>query len=240
MSQEKIIVFPEIGQVRLVKNSRFRRLSIRMAPAKGIWVNIPPGFTFADGETLLDEHRDWILKNRSKIQQKEAQRTIFSPENEFRTKYHSLQICAHKKQALQASLKDGILRINYPDSLSVEAERVQDFIRKSLVETLRREAQYYLPHRVQELAKEFGFQHGKVSVRNAKTRWGSCSHDNRISLNIHLIRMPSHLIDYVILHELCHTIEKNHSSNFWDLMKKVCPQVQAFRKEMKRYSPTIF
>ncbi len=75
-----------------------------------------------------------------------------------------------------------------------------------------------MPHRVQHLSDLHGFTYGKLSFRNQKTRWGSCSFHNNISLNIQLMRLPLHLIDYVIIHELCHTVHKNHSAKFWQLV----------------------
>ncbi len=91
------------------------------------------------------------------------------------------------------------------------------------------------------LAKKWGFRYNKVSVRKAKTRWGSCSTNGNISLNIHLIRLPKILIDYVILHELCHTIEHNHSEKFWVLMDRVTDnKSKMYREQMKEYSTEIY
>ena len=75
-----------------------------------------------------------------------------------------------------------------------------------------------LINRINELADKYGFIFNKVSVRNQKTRWGSCSKNNNISLNIQLMRLSNSLIDYVILHELVHTVVKNHSILFWNTL----------------------
>ena len=76
----------------------------------------------------------------------------------------------------------------------------------------------FLINRINELADKYGFIFNKVSIRNQKTRWGSCSKNNNISLNIQLMRLSNSLIDYVILHELVHTIVKNHSILFWNTL----------------------
>ena len=101
------------------------------------------------------------------------------------------------------------------------------------IEALRKEAKKILPVRLEELAKKHGFKYGKVAIRNAKTRWGSCSYRNNINLNLHLARLDDDLIDYVILHELCHTIEKNHSARFWALLHKHLPNATELRKRLK-------
>lgn len=101
------------------------------------------------------------------------------------------------------------------------------------IEALRKEAKKILPVRLEELAKKHGFKYNKVAIKNAKTRWGSCSYRDNINLNLHLARLDNDLIDYVILHELCHTIEKNHSARFWALLHKHLPNATELRKRLK-------
>ena len=101
------------------------------------------------------------------------------------------------------------------------------------IEALRKEAKKILPQRLEELAKKHGFKYNKVAIRNAKTRWGSCSYRNNINLNLHLARLDGDLIDYVILHELCHTVEKNHGAKFWALLHKHMPNATELRKKLK-------
>lgn len=107
------------------------------------------------------------------------------------------------------------------------------------IKQIRKKAKEYLPVRVEFLAQKYGFRYNKLSFRNQKTRWGSCSSDNNISLNIALVTMPARLIDYVILHELTHTIEKNHSKNFWQKLGQVCPDYKTLRKELHSYTPYL-
>ncbi|MFI3289634.1 MAG: YgjP-like metallopeptidase domain-containing protein [Rikenellaceae bacterium] len=81
-------------------------------------------------------------------------------------------------------------------------------------------AMSYLPDRTAALAKQFGFKYGCVSIRATRSKWGSCSGDNRISLTIFLMKLPRELIDFVIIHELCHTIHHNHSKEFHELVNR--------------------
>ena len=97
-------------------------------------------------------------------------------------------------------------------------------------------AKEFLEGRVRELADKFEFVYNKVTIRNQKTRWGSCSGKNNINLNMQLMNIPNHLIDYVILHELVHTKVKNHSPLFWGSLDKYVGNAKAIDKELKQYS----
>jgi predicted metal-dependent hydrolase len=89
--------------------------------------------------------------------------------------------------------------------------------------------------RLTELARQYGFTYNKVSIRNQRTRWGSCSAKNNISLNIKLVALPSKLFDYVILHELVHTRIHNHSRRFWKELDKYVENGKAKDKQLIEY-----
>jgi len=103
------------------------------------------------------------------------------------------------------------------------------------IEILRFKAKSYLPFRVQELAEQYDFKYNRVFIKNLKTRWGSCSYKNNINLNLHLMRLPDKLVDYVILHELAHTKEKNHGKGFYSLMDMLVSDVSTLECELKKH-----
>lgn len=100
---------------------------------------------------------------------------------------------------------------------------------------LRELAKSYLPHRTMELAHELGFSYNRVTCRHQKSRWGSCNHSNNISLNIELMRLPPELRDYIIVHELTHTVHKHHQDAFWDHLERVLPGASKSDKHMKQW-----
>ena len=104
-----------------------------------------------------------------------------------------------------------------------------------LPEIDREDAREVLCRRLTELATEHDFEYAKVSIRKQKTRWGSCSSQNNISLNQSLLHLPDDLIDYVLLHELTHTRVKDHSPSFWDELEKVCPSAKEKRRLLKTH-----
>jgi len=101
---------------------------------------------------------------------------------------------------------------------------------------LRRKAQAVLPARLAKLAELHGFQYSGVKIRKSRSRWGSCSTKKAINLSLYLMLLPEHLIDYVLLHELCHTVRMNHSPAFWALLDR-CTQNKAkeLRREIRKY-----
>jgi hypothetical protein len=99
----------------------------------------------------------------------------------------------------------------------------------------RKAAAVALKDRTSELAARFNFSYRRVSVRAQRTRWGSCSRDNNINLNIQLMRLPDDLRDYVILHELTHTKVKNHSREFWGMLDQFVPGAKAFDRRLRSY-----
>ena len=89
--------------------------------------------------------------------------------------------------------------------------------------------------RLNELAQRYGFCCNRIFIKNQKSRWGSCSVKNNINLNMKLITLPAELMDYVILHELVHTMVKNHGKKFWAELDKLVGNAKAKDKELRKY-----
>ena len=216
-------------------------MRITMKPFHPVNVSIPNGTSLASAKNFALENKEWILKNLSKMVSEEDKRTLFTPYTKFHTKFREvklLPILTHN--GFELDLKQKTVIIRYNENADVNDINFQNTIRKGIEETLRAEAKQYLPGRVHELANINNLKVNKVSVRKAKTRWGSCSSQNNISLNIHLMRLPDELIDYVLLHELAHTKEKNHSKYFWSFLESICDNALIKNRELKNYSPLIW
>ena len=98
-----------------------------------------------------------------------------------------------------------------------------------------RKARRRLVKRLDELCRQYGYAYNRVTVRKQKTRWGSCSAKNNISLNLQLVRLPADLMDYVILHELVHTQIKNHSQAFWDRLDQLVGEAKKLDRQLNQY-----
>lgn len=116
------------------------------------------------------------------------------------------------------------------------AQPAQPKLSSKEIERLRSQAKEYLPRRVAEIASQLGFRYGRVTIRAARSKWGCCTSQGNLSLSLFLMLIPRHLQDYVIVHELCHTVHHNHSAQFHALVDK-CLQgkEKEYIKELRGY-----
>lgn len=107
------------------------------------------------------------------------------------------------------------------------------------LERLAEEAAAYLPLRVRYYAEKMSVSYGRITIRNQRTRWGSCSRKGNLNFNCLLMLMPEDVIDYVVVHELCHRIEMNHSKRFWDQVARVLPDYRSQKDWLRQNGETV-
>jgi len=135
-----------------------------------------------------------------------------------------------------ARSKSQWIKIHLPKLKAIEHEaaRRQNDSASSHID--RKVGRQILVQRQNELSEKYQLPYNRVFVKNQKTRWGSCSNKKNINLNINLVTLPEELMDYAIVHELVHTKILNHSSQFWDLLKKFMKNAKALDRELGKYS----
>jgi predicted metal-dependent hydrolase len=239
-NNHKIIYCKEIGEIKLIKNPRARRLSIKVKPFDGVIVSIPTRGSYKEAEEFVKHKTEWIIQSLRKIEKFEDKLTVFDEKTPFQTKKHHLIIEKWDKEYISVRVLNWKIMVKYPENVIVRDEQIQQMIRKGIERALLIEASEFLPLHVKNIAAKLGFKYKSLTIKNGKSRWGSCSHDNRINLNLHLMRLPNELIDYVIIHELCHTIQKNHGPKFWGLMEQVFPKSIVLNKELKKYQTKVY
>lgn len=230
-----------IGEVTFVKSKRAKNIGISIKPFSGVKVTVPYLVSHKAALKVLLSKQDWIRKHLPKMEAVEAKKQVFNEQTDFNTGKHQLKIQGWDKDAYRVTIGNGVVLFRYPKNEDVYSDDIQTRIRKALEKTWKLEAEEYFPQQMDYLAQKYGFKYKSLVIKNTKSKWGSCSHDNHILLSLHLMRVPKHLQNYVMIHELCHTIEKNHQPPFWKLMDKVTNgRAKQLDKEMKSYSTRVY
>ena len=213
---EKTIDGKELGPIVVRKNLRAKYYSLRVVEGK-IIATIPKNGTESGILSLIESERERLRTILAKSQK----RPVLNEDCQIKTNTFSLHISRSQRTNIYISLKEKKLHIVCPEETDFDDERIQQQLWSIFTKVVRIEAVRILPSRLAILASQHGFHYTGVTIRNTKTRWGSCSSKKRINLSSSLMQLPDHLIDYVLLHELCHTVEMNHSEQFWSLLNSV-------------------
>jgi predicted metal-dependent hydrolase len=213
--------------VSQIIRSRRRTIALIITPDARLVVRAPMRTSLAEIESLVERKRTWITKKIAQVEKKQNIQKL----NPFRNgesfwlkgNQYLLNITPEERSIL---LKDNTLY--FPERYLNNPER-------ALIHWYAREALHHISDRVEYYANRYGFRHTGITISGARRRWGSCSHVNRLCFSWRLIRLPEPVIDYVVVHELCHTVEKNHSRAFWKKVEAVMPDYKARRALLKEY-----
>lgn len=222
----------EFGEIHISRTARGRYIRISVAPNGRLRASAPKLATVGSIKRMVARSRDDI---RRMVQ--EAAPDITYQDGDRIGKSHSLIV--QTGATLQIKRSKLQLIATLPNDLSIEEPAVQRLIRDEVKKALKKEASHYLPRRLAVLADTMDCSYSKVRFSHASTRWGSCSSNGTISLNIALMKLPFELIDYVLIHELSHTHHMNHSDTFWRMVGEFDEDYLTHKRELKKHTPTI-
>jgi predicted metal-dependent hydrolase len=239
---EKTIQVSGIGAVKLVRKARSTRLRIAVKSTGEVLVTIPWLFSFSRGESFLDEKKSWIIKTKLKLEKRGLTRIPLQPGDLFSTRNHKYLLLPGNTERVKVHMQteEKTVVIRYPETVSLQNTEIQGKIKLALEGVLRYEAKRYLPARTRELANQLGYTFKAVTIKNNKTNWGSCSSLKNINLNLHLMRLPDRLIDYILVHELVHTQIPNHGPTFKEQLKRHFHDSAELDKSIKKFRPELF
>lgn len=222
----------EFGEIAIHRIKTARHIKIGLHVNGQLRATMPPRTPKILLRKLVDDSRPSIRT----LLEKNTSKRLYQHGDAI-GKTHSLLVT--KGSQFTVKRQGNTIVVTAPAVDDISHPRVQQAIRKEVIKALRKEAKAYLPQRLALLAKRLDCSYEKVRLSHASTRWGSCSSSGTISLNIALMKLPFSLIDYVIIHELCHTKELNHSDRFWRLVEQADPEYKKHVAIMKTHSPTI-
>ncbi|MGE5309464.1 MAG: M48 family metallopeptidase [Sphaerimonospora mesophila] len=225
----KTIHDEEFGDIH-VKRTKGATISVRPKPDGTLVAHLPYFVPVREIQRLINANRDQLRATRRKTS---AGKTYQN--GDLIGKSHHLRIHTGPRESVKLHDLDAVVTIRLDASAAQASQLVKDGVAKAL----RKEAKAYLPRRLAYLSMQTSLRYDRVRFTHAKSRWGSCSSNGTISLNIMLMTLPNELIDYVLLHELTHTKHMNHSPAFWRQLEQICPDAKGKRRLIKRYSPYL-
>jgi predicted metal-dependent hydrolase len=217
---------------RLRKSERARRVRLRVTVEHGLEVVIPARFDAARVPALLQQRRRWI---HAALERAEATRALLGYTGAWKLPAAIVLPALGRTWRMAASPAETAVRVRaHGDELRVTgAIHDEPACRAALTRWLVCQARQHLSVRLQVLSDRLQLPYRRVSVRRQRTRWGSCSPTKSISLNARLLFLAPALVDYVLVHELCHLKEMNHSRRFWAMVERHVPDCRALDKALR-------
>lgn len=224
----KVVQFKQIGPVNFNKNRRSKNIKIRVKPDQSVHVSFPFFVSTIEVSQFVIKSIDWITDQQQKFETKKSKIEA----GQFQTKLHSVTVTKGTENKTKVNFNEIEIRLADFDS-----DSSRSYLENVMVGIYRYEARKILPARLTELAQNHGFQFNKLTIRNNKRNWGSCSARNNISLNLQMMKLPDELIDYVLLHELVHTRIKNHGPLFWAKLDELTNfRARELSKQVRKFS----
>jgi len=211
----------------LVRNLRARRYVLRLRPDGSARVTIPRGGSAAGARSFAERQTAWLDRQLHRLATRSTQPKEWLVGTEILFRGELVKI----EQGANGTIQLGDAAIKAPLSTAN--------LRPAIEKHLWRLAAKELPPRVLQFARAHQLTVRHITVRNQRSRWGSCSRRATISLNWRLIQTPVHVQDYIILHELCHLRELNHSRRFWKEVESVCPEYEAAESWLKKHGSLL-
>ena len=205
-----------------------RGLGLKVTSDLNIICKVPYGWTQSQIQDYLNTHQSWIEKQKRRLTEL---RTHIKKGREGEQYFYLGRSFTLRFQ--KASNKRLKLKIQGQDLLCMGDQFDQSKVIKAIQTWYKSLAKDIIEDRVNELANSYGFKPNQVRIKSMRTRWGSCSSLKNLNFAWTLICLSMDLIDYVVIHELCHLKHMNHSSSFWNLVASFCPQYKRCRSELK-------
>lgn len=218
-------------EYQLQRNSRSRNLRMRINAHAEVIVSAPTRMPDHVIEKFILDHADWIIKHQHKIKQK----IDFSNPNEMMIFGKTYKKVVHH----DGMTADQPVYIRGDQIHIHPVTQTEASVEKTLTNFLKSTAQKYIVPRTQKMAEIMSITYTTLTLRDQKTRWGSCSSTGALNFNWRLVQYPTAVIDYVIVHELAHRKQMNHSDRFWALVAKYDPDYQTHRNWLKKYGSTL-
>ncbi|MEM8809533.1 MAG: SprT family zinc-dependent metalloprotease [Cyanobacteria bacterium P01_G01_bin.38] len=233
---------PAMPPYTVRESQRAKRVSIKVSLEGEVEVVIPPRFNRKQLSGLLEKRRDWILKTQAKLKAERAD--IVADWHAERPQKLELQWCSRNPNDTKTETWKITYQAHSGPTLCIPAPGKTLKIRGHIehLPTCYEVLRQWLAHKahkeivpwIRQLSFDIDLPFKQASIRGQKTRWASCSSRKDISLNYKLLFLPAPIVEYVLVHELCHTVHMNHSKKFWALVAEKHPEYRLHRQALKK------
>ena len=216
------------------ESSRAKRVILKLSAGDGLEVVVPRGFNREAIPKIIREKEDWIRKTLKKL---EGRRPVADTEKSSPLP-GSIYLGAvdHRFSVDYRMVDTGAVELRRLDPFHIELSGCTENVAlcQSLLKWwLQQQGKFHLAPWLRKVSERTGLSYRRAQVRGQKSRWGSCSSTGTISLNCKLLFLPPELVEYILVHELCHTAHPNHSPRFWSLVAEIQPNYQVLDARMK-------
>jgi predicted metal-dependent hydrolase len=220
----------------LKRSLKTKRIRLEVRPQTGLTVIVPRSYNIGQLSGLLESKGRWISRNLARfshLQSLPAKKELRSGD--------TVPYLGRDLELVKRENPDGVGDVTLEGNiLAVRPELFKNGILESALERwYRAEAARLINERTDKLSSQMGISYKRIVIRGQKTRWGSCSRKKNLSFNWKLIMAPQPVIDYVIIHELTHLKEMNHSKRFWELVAQYCPGWREHKKWLKQHEADL-
>jgi hypothetical protein len=216
--------------IEFVRVRRARRYILRVRPDGTLRVTVPSGGSRREAEQFVRKHQRWIRRERDRVQIERPPREWVDGSEIF-LRGAAVRLSVEPSGGERLVVSYAGRRLWIPSHTDIRAAVEAD---------LKELAKDEVVGRLHDLAARHALEPGAVSVRNQRSRWGSCARNGNIALNFRLVQMPVAVRDYVLLHELMHIKQQNHSRRFWKLVEGVCPGFRDAERWLRTVGKTLF
>ncbi len=229
-------IHPELGAIRLQRRVGCRRISISVGRGGRIVVTRPWYVSGRAALEFVNQKKEWIAAARHRATKSAESPTLTTG---YRTRTHTLRIeCSGTRNSY--TIRPDEVMVTLTSKVDPTSDAGQQMIRTAVIETLRAEAHTTLPPMVERLAAKYGFSYNGLTIKNIHSKWGSCSATNHLNFSLYMMLLPDELIEFIILHELCHTVHKNHSAHFHALLNSVVGgNEQSLNRKLRQFHATL-
>lgn len=230
MATKRVILDKDFGQIIVRTRRTARNITLRIKP-DGLHATAPPYSLSSRVIEIVEQYRERLLVDWEKVSKKPID-LDFS----IQTPCFRLWLEQGRFTCFAIRSTDDGIKIICPHNVDFSKEEVQKLVRNAIVRAMKKCAEEYLPPLLEILAQRYDMCFKRVKITGSKGRWGSCSTGGSINLSCYLMLLPSHLMDYVLLHELAHTREMNHGPRFWELLDSMTEgKSHTWRAELRQF-----